>query len=224
MGRDYSASERQRVQLERKNARRATYDRILIISEGSKTEPNYFREIRALHRLHTANVEILPSALGTNPLQIVEYAKSVFEFGDRHKNIQPKAFEQVFVVFDRDEHDGYHDALRVAESLNRKLRNDARQPVIFKAIASVPNFELWLLLHFEDVHAPAHRTQVLSSLKKYLPEYEKGAENVFALTSKHLEVAIERAERLQGKYDAYSDPEPFTAVFELVRLLVSLRL
>lgn len=55
MARDNSPWERQRKQLERKLNRRASYDRILIVSEGSKTEPNYFREIRAAHRLQTAN-------------------------------------------------------------------------------------------------------------------------------------------------------------------------
>ncbi len=71
MARDNSPKERQQKQLERKQGRRASYDRILIVSEGSKTEPNYFREIRAAYRLHTANVEVRPSELGTAPIQVV---------------------------------------------------------------------------------------------------------------------------------------------------------
>ena len=74
MARDNSPKERQRQQLERKLARRASYDRILIVSEGSKTEPNYFGEIRQAYRLHTANVEVRPSELGTAPIQVVQYA------------------------------------------------------------------------------------------------------------------------------------------------------
>jgi len=58
MARDNSPKERQQKHLERKQGRRASYDRILIVSEGSKTEPNYFREIRTVYRLHTANVEV----------------------------------------------------------------------------------------------------------------------------------------------------------------------
>lgn len=69
MGRDNCAKERQRRQLERKQGRRGSYDRVLIVCEGSKTEPNYFKEIRAAHRLHTANVEVQPGILGTEPLQ-----------------------------------------------------------------------------------------------------------------------------------------------------------
>jgi RloB-like protein len=111
MARDNSPKERQQKQLERKQGRRASYDRILIVSEGSKTEPNYFSEIRIAYRLHTANVEVRPSELGTAPMQVVQYAQSLFENGDRHKNIQRRAFEKVYAVFDRDDHDSYYGAL-----------------------------------------------------------------------------------------------------------------
>ena len=63
MARDNSPKERQQKQLERKQGRRASYDRILIVSEGSKTEPNYFREIRSAYRSHTAHAEVRPSKL-----------------------------------------------------------------------------------------------------------------------------------------------------------------
>lgn len=173
MARDNSPEERQRKHLERKLNRRASYDRILIVSEGSKTEPNYFREIRAAHRLNTANVEVQPSQLGTEPIQVVQYAKALFEAGDRHKQIQPRAFERVYAVFDRDDHLTYFDALKFAESLDGKLRNDAKQLVSFMAITSVPSFELWLLLHYEDIQAPIHRDEVMHRLKHTFPVTRK---------------------------------------------------
>lgn len=223
MARDNSPKERQKKQLERKQGRRASYDRILIVSEGSKTEPNYFREIRAAYRLHTANVEVRPSELGTAPIQVVQYAHDLFINGDSHKNIQPRAFEKVFAVFDRDSHESYHQALALAESLNGKLKNDAKQLITFQAIASVPSFELWLLLHFEDVLAPLHRDEVFRRLRQYIPNYEKGANNTFANTSQDIAIAIERAERLAERFNAHTDPEPFTAIVELVQLLTKLR-
>lgn len=140
MARDNSPNERQRRELERKRAHRATYDRILIVSEGHKTEPLYFTEIRVAYRLHTANVEIQPGALGTEPIQIVTHARSLFENGNRHTGIQARAFEHVFAVFDRDDHRTYFNALQAAESLDGRLLNDNAEPVRFKAIASVPNF------------------------------------------------------------------------------------
>lgn len=222
MGRDNSPKERQRQQLERKQARRAGYDRILIVSEGSKTEPLYFSEIRTVYRLHTANVEVRPSELGTAPIQVVQYAHDLFVDGDKHKNIQPRAFEQVYAVFDRDDHDSYFDALQLAESLDGKLRNDAKQTVTFKAIASVPSFELWLLLHFEDIKAPLHRDEVMRRLKQHILGYEKGTGRAFALTRERMETAMQRAERLAARFTAYSAPEPYTAIVELVKLLITL--
>lgn len=223
MARDNSPKARQKKQLERKQGRRASYDRILIVSEGSKTEPNYFREIRAAYRLQTANVIVRPSELGTAPIQVVQYAQELFEKGDRHKGIQRRAFERVYVVFDRDDHDSYHEALALAESLDGKLRNDAKQSVIFQAIASVPSFELWLLLHYEDIQAPLHRNQVMQRLKQHIPSYNKGAGNAFATTNEHLAVAIQRAQALAERFNAYTEPEPFTAIVELVKLLTMLR-
>lgn len=223
MARDNSPKERQKKQLERKQGRRASYDRILIVSEGSKTEPNYFREIRAAYRLHTANVEVRRSELGTAPVQVVQYAQELFENGDRHKNIQRRAFEKVYAVFDRDDHDSYHDALKLAASLDGKLRNDARQSVVFQAITSVPSFELWLLLHYEDIQAPLHRNEVMQRLKRHIPGYDKGAGNAFAITGEHLTVATQRAEALAERFSAHTEPEPFTAIVELVKLLTTLR-
>ncbi|MFZ1576708.1 MAG: RloB family protein [Chromatiaceae bacterium] len=223
MGCDHQPKERQKRELARKKARYAGYDRILIVSEGSKTEPNYFKEIRAAFHLHTANVAVQPSELGTDPLSVVRYARALFENGDPRKNIQPRAFERVYAVFDRDDHKTYFNALALAWSLYGTLKNDAKQPVCFKAIASVPSFELWLLLHYEDIQAPLHRDEVMRRLKQYIPGYEKGAGGAFAITRTNLGIATPLAERLAERFTAYDDPEPFTAIVDLVKLLTTLR-
>ena len=127
-------------------------------------------------------------------------------------------------VFDRDDHATYYDALSVAATLDGTLRNDAKQPVIFKAVASVPSFELWLLLHFEDIKAPLPRDEVLSRLKTHIPGYQKGDRHVFAKTRGPLSIATTRAELLAAKFTPYTDPEPYTAVVNLVTLLTSLSL
>ena len=43
--------------------------------------------------------------------------------------------------------------------------NDEGTKASFEAVASVPCFELWLLLHFEDVYAPIHRTEAAERLR-----------------------------------------------------------
>ena len=164
-----------------------------------------------------------PSERGTAPIQAVDYARDLFVNGDSHKAIQPRAFEQVYAVFDRDNHESYFDALRLAASLDGKLRSDNRQVVTFKAIASVPSFELWLLLHYEHVQAPLHRDEVMQRLKQHLPEYKKGADHAFAATRALLRVATERAQALATRFSADSEPEPCTAIVDLVKLLITLR-
>lgn len=223
MGRDNSPKERQRRQLERKLNARASYDRILIVSEGSKTEPNYFKEIRAEFRLHSANVEVQPGALGTEPLQVVDYARELFENGDRHKGIRPRVFEQVYAVFDRDDHRTFHNALARARALDGTLRNDLKQPVKFAAIPSRPSFEFWLLLHFENVRNLIHRDEAMRRLKRHLPDYDKGYGRAFAETKSELQTAIDRARILAGRVNPADDTEPYTGIIDLVELLTNLK-
>lgn len=222
MGKDNQPKARQAAKLARKKARRAPYERILIVSEGSKTEPHYFGEIRAYYRLHTANVQVQPGVLGTQPLQVVQYAEQLFLKGDEAKQIQPRAFEQVYAVFDRDDHPTYHNALRKAAALDGKLRSDLGQHITFRAVASVPCFELWLLMHFQEVLAPVHRNEVYQRLRQHLPGYEKGQEGHFERTRPHLDAAKQRAIHLAGIHNAHGGIEPYTDMHMLVTLLTTL--
>lgn len=94
MGRDDQPKERQRRQLERKIGRRPGFDRLLIVSEGSRTEPGYFREIIADHRLPSAHVVVSPSLIGTDPRQVVDYAQELFLRGDPHRRLAPKVYDR----------------------------------------------------------------------------------------------------------------------------------
>jgi hypothetical protein len=222
MGRDNSPRERQRRQLERKVNQRASYDRILIVTEGSKTEPYYFMGIRQHYRLQTTNVIVCKSTSGTSPKQVVTSALELFMQGDRSRRIEPKKFDRVYAVFDRDEHHHFIDALKLAESQVGKLRNDNKDVVIFKAIPSIPCFELWLLLHFEDIKSPIERHETLTRLKKHLPDYTKSSENIFIITKENLEQASQRAAALSRLRSQDDDKGPYTAIFELVNLLTNL--
>ncbi|MBK8759010.1 MAG: RloB domain-containing protein [Sulfuritalea sp.] len=224
MGQDNQPKHRQETRdLKRRAAQRAPYKRMLVVCEGEKTEPHYLGEIRQEHRLATANVQVWPSALGTQPLQVVNYAESLFRDGDGSKGILPKAFDHVCAVFDRDDHGTYHNALARADSLNGKLKNDAGEGVAFQAIASVPCFELWLLLHFEDIHAPIGRDEVYARLRCHLPAYDKGQRGYWAATKDRLEQAVFRAEARAVVTTAYDGNEPYTGVHKLILLLTHLK-
>ncbi len=207
--------ERSAKKLARSAGTKPPYDRILIVCEGSKTEPLYFDDIRKLNRIPTAHVTVLPSELGTEPRQVVDHSLAVF--------LESRAYERVYAVFDRDDHRTYVDALKRAEELNGSLTNDNGETVVFEAIPTVPCFELWLLLHFEEVYAFAHRTEVVGKLKAHLPNYEKGLRGVYERTEGNVGVATQRAARLRGRFKAWGGTDPFTRVDELVDLLLNIR-
>jgi hypothetical protein len=224
MGRDNQPKDRQAArELKRRAAVRQPYERLLIVCEGGKTEPQYLCEIQRAYRLATAHVRVLHSQLGTEPQQVLEYALTVFKEGVRERGVHPRAFDRIVVVFDRDEHKSYHAAMAQAAAQNSKLRNDNGTPVPVDVVASVPCFELWLLLHFEDVHAPLHRREALERLKAYLPGYEKGGGGHWAATQGRLADATQRAMRFAEATTAYDGIQPYTAMHELVSRLVHLK-
>lgn len=224
MGKEDQPKHRQKARdLQRRAAVRQAYDRVLIVSEGEKTEPNYVTEICHQERLSTAHVQVLQSQFGTEPAQVVAYAEHLFINGDKARRIEARAFDKIFMIFDRDDHRSYHEALAKAESLNGKHRNDERKAVSAIAIASVPCFELWLLLHFEDVFTPLHRTEIYARLRTHLPGYDKGQVGHWASTREWLDTAMQRAEAQAARTNAYDGAQPFTDMHELVRALLKLK-
>ncbi len=202
--------------MKRGGAIKQPYDRVLVVCEGAKTEPNYLHEIRRAERLASAYVRIIPSELGTDPLKIVESAIAEFE--------RTRAFDRVFVVFDRDDHLGYANAIAKAQAKDKKLKNDEKKPVGFEAVVSVPSFELWLLLHFHDQQSWLHRDEALERLRQHIPGYAKGMGDTFAKTKAHLDVATARGANLKARNSRLpGDDEAYTDVHELVAALLALR-
>ncbi len=201
---------------DRKPPSREPNIRVLIVCEGSKTEPLYFDAIRKKYRLPATKIMVLANTSGTQPRQVVNDACTFFEdYG--------KEFDHVYAVFDRDDHTTYYDALNRAAELNNKFKNDFYKKIPFSAIASVPCFELWLLLHFEDVFEYQHRDAIYEKLKKHLPEYKKGTTNMYSVTEEHLPKAITRAKTMCGTSNVKAGDKPYTNVYELVEKLQSIK-
>ena len=217
MGRDFQPKFRQAAKLARKLGRKAPGRRVLVVCEGEKTETQYLEEIRKVQRLPPRNVFVTHEGV-THPRGIVDQAKNLFDVGGN--DFGPKAFEIVAAVFDRDDHDTYHDALdQMARVDAMRLKNDEGRRVRFLSIPSVPCFELWLLLHFQDQPSPLHRDDALARLKVGLPEYRKSMYGTFQATRGRLPDALTRAYALGKSFDARGDG-PYTAMHLLVHLLL----
>lgn len=194
---------------------RLPFDRVLIVTEGLKTERLYFESIRIKARLPNTQIAVTHSKFGTEPRQVVDYALEKFN--------ESKLFERVYAVFDRDDHLTWSDALNRAGDLDRKVKNADGVLVRFQAIPSVPCFEIWLLLHYQDVFAFGHRTEIFEKLRTEINGYEKGTKGIFDMTESKLPDAIRRARLLQQQFDLRAETDPYTLVHELVGFLMTIR-
>ena len=203
--------------LERRKAKRASYDKILIVCEGEKTEPNYFNELINFYKLNTANVEI-DGTCGSSPKSVFERAIELYE----NENCKGDAFDKVYCVFDKDSHETYDETLIRIKAQNPKS--------VFSAVVSVPCFEYWILLHFHYSTKPYHATgsssignEVLKDLKAVFPEYTKGSEDIFESLSGQLEFAKANAIRSLTHAQANHTDNPITHIHELVEYLQNLK-
>ncbi len=188
----------------------AARERILIVCEGTKTEPNYFRAFKALLPNHVVELDI--QGEGFNTLSLVEQAQKLRM--DRASGDYP--FDQVWVVFDRDsfEPDNFDNAIHKAttDKIECAWSNEA--------------FELWYILHFEYRTTGMSRDEYEGKLTGLLgQEYRKNATDMYRqLAAKgNQKQAIAWARRLHDEIEVAGTPasraNPCTTVFKLVETL-----
>ncbi|MFB3789489.1 MAG: RloB family protein, partial [bacterium] len=141
-------------------------DHLLIVCEGSKTEPGYFKGLKNHWRLHPAQIVIVGPEEGNAPISIVEYAlarkKENLKDSKKQKDIR---FDEIWCVFD---HEGIHEHPSLVQAINKAQANH------LKVALSIPSFEFWYLLHFEyTTHHFSCCDDLIDKLKIYLPNYEK---------------------------------------------------
>jgi hypothetical protein len=199
----------------RKKARRAPYARILIACEGKKTEPNYFRALCKALRLNPINVVIADKKHGLDPMSLVEYALDEYT--------KESDFNHVFCVFDRDKHLTYNAALDKIRAFHM------RRGSILHPITSIPCFEIWLLLHFTYTTRSfcaacddSNCELVISELKNYMPDYEKGTKNIF-IGDERLDIAINNAKQLEEFHLTSGTDNPSTKIYLVVEHLRCLK-
>jgi len=174
--------------------------RFLIVCEGSKTEPNYFRRFR----VNTEVVDLEVIGLGDNTLSLVQRTCELMRQDD---------YAQVWCVFDRDS----FPAERFNEALNQAQQRNIRVAYSNEA------FELWYLLHFDYHDAALSRTRYQQMLTQRLGKpYRKNALDMYDLLKERQPEATRNARRLLDSYGPNHNPErdnPCTTVHQLVEEL-----
>jgi hypothetical protein len=179
-------------------------DRILILCEGKKTEPNYFRKFPVDIDL----VEMKVKGMGANTLSLVEEA---IRLGQAAAD-DGQPYNQIWCVFDRDSFP--------AGNFNRAFQLAAENRI--RIAYSNQCFELWYLLHYNFNDAAINRSEYGRRLSKYIGrKYRKNDEIIYDLLKGKQADAIRNAKTLLNRYHP-CNPEkddPSTTVHVLVETL-----
>jgi RloB-like protein len=204
------ASRRRFANAKRGRAKRNPKPLFLLICEDTNSAPLYFSAIK---RVSNANIEIIPGA-GTPEViaaKAVEEARKRGFLGKRKGLEWYAKSDQVWAVFDRDEHQHFDQGVTMCAENGILLAR------------SNPCFEIWLILHVEDFHKPHERDQVLDHLCSLRPEYKEGKGRALDYDKliKELPKAEARAEAQLKARSGEGDPfgPPSTTVFELTKAL-----
>jgi len=210
MGTDNLHSKRKaKLNVERRQAKREPYGRVLIVCEDSESSPAYLKAMCDELKLSTANIMICGKECGSAPINVVDYAI---------KN--KEEYDKVYCVIDRDQHWTFNKALQKAKSKKVEM------------IVSIPCFEYWLLLHFEFTDQPfqavlgSHCDTVVSKLKPHLHDYDKSKlKEYYQFLKLKQPNAIERAKQRENacQHEDLGNKNPYTQLHHLVEYLENLK-
>lgn len=174
----------------------------LIVCEGEKTEPNYFKGFKL-------NVDVEVVGAGLNTETLIRYTQQLLAKAEKEK--QP--YKEIWVVFDRDSFpaDDFQNAITKARECG------------FGVAYSNEAFELWYILHFNYLNSGVSRTQYKQILTEKLKRpYKKNDPTMYTRLKDRQYVALQYAETLYNSYQPFHNPvndNPCTTVYELVMSL-----
>ena len=187
---------------------------ILIVSEGSKTEPIYFNSLKRILRLAMVEVDIVGE--GAAPITVVDRAIEMRHARKRlaKTSITKAAYEVVYCVIDVE--------APKAESLSRAA-NKARDNKL-EVILSNPCFEYWYILHFRKTSAPFGTSQkAKSALRQEHRAYCESDTTIFDVVYPKTADAIRHSKQVLNEQhndaEDLSDCNPSTHVHKIVEYL-----
>lgn len=183
----------------RKEATKELFYSFLIISEGTRTEPEYFRHFTSRRsRVQAVGADRSTMKLAEDALRIRDL----------------DTFDYKWLVFDKDDNQDFNEAITYAEQKG------------FQCAWSNESFELWFCLHFIDLTSAVSRRQYIEILereiRKFIPGfvYSKGGNVMYEILKQYgsEDTAKLRAQKLRLGYrdKDYSSHNPCTTVDILV--------
>lgn len=196
--------------------------RILIVCEGEKTEPGYFKTLKDLLEVKFRDLVDLKKI---NLKELIEIdgsgknTKSLVRHTLRLKAQASIPFGHVWCVFDKDSFTN--------EQFNSAIINAEKEDI--EVAWSNEAIELWFLLHFEYISTGITRYQYIDKLNYIfksigLGKYEKNMDGIYNILKEYgsQDFAIGNAKRLLKDGFNYADMKPATTVYKLIELLEGL--
>ena len=183
----------------------------LIVCEGKKTEPNYFKALfDYINSKSSKKINIKIVGLGKNTKSVVNSVDTFFNYSDQLVSNTKIPYGKVFTVFDKDSFtdDNFNSAIRMSKNRG------------FIPLWSNECFELWFILHYEYFHSNISRKEYFKKLTFSMGvDYEKN-NNHFDLLGQlsRVEIALKNSRTLYDQYDKNDTPSkkaPCTTMFRL---------
>ena len=168
-------------------AARAARRDLLVFTEGAVTEEAY---LTYWHRRFRASVNVEIHEFHGTPAALVKRAADAKAANERaERKGRGRAHDEVWCVFDVDEHPHLADAIELASA------NDIRVAV------SNPCIELWFLLHFADQTAYLSRHDAQARAKAHLGTGKDLDRAGLELLASRYSQARSRAQQLDTKHE-----------------------
>lgn len=192
----------------------------LIVTEGKRTEPLYFKGIQKLIRKKIGgNVDVVEMPVidihgeGCSTVSLIEMTDRIV----KDANIM---YQNIWVVFDKDDFEDFDQA--VQKGIDKG----------YHVAWSNQSFEYWLYLHFDYSDSALHREDWKAKLDEIFRKYglgsgvyKKNYEDIYNMVNSYdgVNTAIRNAKRRMSGFDKKackpSEYDPGTTVYKLVEEL-----
>ncbi|MDO5080018.1 RloB family protein [Buchananella hordeovulneris] len=180
-----------------KRRRRIEKRRILVVTEGMVTEPDYLEKLQ--QELRDATVFLIVKPVGRDPLTVVRKAEELAAAAEK----KGKGYDAVYCLVDVDRHEKLAVALKRADRLG------------IHVLVSNLKFEVWLLWHVSDRVTEMNSTELDREMKNHGLLEEKRLSSTFRIGG--YDEACRRARQADPDYAAGRvGPNPSTALPVLI--------
>jgi len=178
----------------------------LIVCEG-ETETKYLKTLCQTLRLTTATIHVCDNGTDSAPINLVSKAE--------HLNLTNDGYDHIYCVFDKDVHESFDRAREKIQALSKR----SRKPLPIKEAISIPSFELWVLLHYEQTDRSFNNSaEVVKYItnQNHIRVYKKSDDSICQQLVGRLETAIANANWLE-KRGHTNNESPMTNVHKLIQ-------